>query len=104
MTMFDTMETCFEKKFAYDNEMKFKITCKRNNLIASWAADILHYEGNDKNEYISSVIDLSVHDTRSKALSDKIIQDLENTTTNSNELDVCNKMNQFMLEARKFYQ
>jgi len=34
-------EKGFERKFANDQEIEFKINAKRNKLLASWAASIL---------------------------------------------------------------
>jgi len=38
MTQFDDRERAFESKFAHDEEMKFRITARRNRLLGEWAA------------------------------------------------------------------
>ena len=38
MTQFDNRERAFETKFAHDEEMKFRITARRNRLLGEWAA------------------------------------------------------------------
>ena len=38
MTTFDDRERAFETKFAHDEEMKFRITARRNRLLGEWAA------------------------------------------------------------------
>ena len=38
MTQFDDRERAFETKFAHDEEMKFRITARRNRLLGEWAA------------------------------------------------------------------
>ena len=38
MTTFDEREKSFEKKFALDEELKFKSEQRRNKLLGEWAA------------------------------------------------------------------
>src|SRR5258708_38683018 len=41
MTTFDKREEAFEKKFALDEEQKFKAEARRNKLLGLWVADHL---------------------------------------------------------------
>ncbi len=41
MTTFDDREKAYEKKFAHDQDLKFKAEARRNNMIAAWAAEKL---------------------------------------------------------------
>ena len=41
MTTFDKREEGFEKKFAHDEELRFKATARRNRLLGQWAAEKL---------------------------------------------------------------
>lgn len=36
MTMFDAREQAFEAKFAYDEELAFRVTARRDKLMARW--------------------------------------------------------------------
>ena len=47
MTTFDEREKGFEKKFAMDQELKFKAEARRNRMIAAWAAEKLGISGDD---------------------------------------------------------
>ena len=38
MTTFDKREEGFEKKFALDEELRFKANARRNKLLGAWAA------------------------------------------------------------------
>ena len=38
MTTFDKREEGFEKKFAHDEELRFKANARRNKLLGLWAA------------------------------------------------------------------
>lgn len=39
MTTFDKREEAFERKFAHDEELRFKATARRNKLLGLWAAE-----------------------------------------------------------------
>ena len=45
MTTFDKREEGFEKKFAHDEELRFKAMARRNKLLGLWAAGILGKSG-----------------------------------------------------------
>jgi hypothetical protein len=45
MTTFDKREEGFEKKFALDEEQKFKAEARRNKLLGLWAAEKLGLSG-----------------------------------------------------------
>ena len=47
MTTFDKREEGFEKKFAHDEELRFKATARRNKLLGQWAAEKLGLTGAD---------------------------------------------------------
>jgi hypothetical protein len=56
MTTFDKREEGFEKKFAHDEELKFKATARRNKLAGLWAAEKLGLTGADADAYAKEVV------------------------------------------------
>ncbi|MCH9807824.1 MAG: DUF1476 domain-containing protein [Alphaproteobacteria bacterium] len=55
MSTFDEREKGFEKKFAMDQDLKFKAEARRNNVLAAWAAEKLGITGDDVAEYKKAV-------------------------------------------------
>lgn len=55
MTTFNEREKSFEKKFAMDEELKFKSEARRNRLLGQWAAEKLGISGPAVDEYIKAV-------------------------------------------------
>jgi len=55
MTTFDEREKGFEKKFAHDQDLKFKSESRRNKMIAEWAAGKLSMTGDDVETYVKAV-------------------------------------------------
>jgi hypothetical protein len=55
MTTFDERERSYEKKFALDEELKFKSEQRRNKLLGEWAASKLGLSGPAVEDYVKSV-------------------------------------------------
>jgi hypothetical protein len=56
MTTFDKREEGFEKKFALDEEQKFKAEARRNRLLGLWVAEKLGIGGDAANAYAREVV------------------------------------------------
>ncbi len=56
MTTFDEREKAFERKFAFDEELRFKSTVRRNKLTGLWAAEKLGLSGEDAEAYAKSIV------------------------------------------------
>lgn len=56
MTTFDKREEGFERKFALDEEMKFRATARRNKLLGQWAAEKLGLSGAEADAYVKAVV------------------------------------------------
>src|SRR5258708_33228168 len=56
MTTFDKREEGFEKKYALDEEHKFKAEARRNKLLGLWVADKLGMSGDEANAYAKEVV------------------------------------------------
>ncbi|MSP46974.1 MAG: DUF1476 domain-containing protein [Xanthobacteraceae bacterium] len=56
MTTFDKREEGFEKKFAHDEELRFKASARRNKLLGLWAAEKLGMTGPAAEAYAKEVV------------------------------------------------
>ena len=48
MNTFDEREKSFEKKFAHDEELQFKVRARRNKYLGQWASQILGYDSDQE--------------------------------------------------------
>jgi len=55
-TTFDKREEDFEKKFAHDEELRFKAIARRNKLLGQWAAEKLGLTGAEAEAYAKDVV------------------------------------------------
>jgi hypothetical protein len=56
MPTFEEREKGFERKFAHDEELKFKATARRNKLLGLWAAEKMGLSGDAAQAYAREVI------------------------------------------------
>ena len=86
MSTFDEREKSFEKKFAHDEELQFKVSARRNKYIGQWASQILGYNSDQEKEYIQSVIKADFAEAGDEDVFRKIKQDLKNYNINDEEI------------------
>jgi hypothetical protein len=55
MTTFDEREKSFEKKFALDEDLKFRSEQRRNKLLGGWAAGKLGLTGPAVDDYVKAL-------------------------------------------------
>ena len=77
MSSFEDRKKSFEKKFAHDEELQFKISARKNKYIAEWVSNLLGYEENKKNEYIQDVIKADFAEAGDEDVFRKIKADLK---------------------------
>ena len=56
MTNFEDREKGFERKFAHDEELKFRATARRNKLLGLWAAENLGLVGDEAQAYAREIV------------------------------------------------
>jgi hypothetical protein len=99
MNTFNDREKGFEKKFANDQEAEFRISAKRNKLLASWVADLLKFSEEQKKNYITDVIKADFQESGDEDVFRKIKKDLEGK--NIQDTEIRQKMSEFLEEAKK---
>jgi hypothetical protein len=99
MNNFNDREKGFERKFANDQEVEFKISAKRNKLLATWVANILKLNEEQKKIYIAEVIKSDFQEAGDEDVFKKIKKDLEGK--NIQDIEIRQKMSEFLETAKK---
>src|SRR4051812_42347556 len=97
MTTFDKREEGFEKKFAHDEELRFKANARRNKLLGLWAAEKLDLAGDAAAAYAKDVV-MSDFEEGGDVLK-KVQKDLQAKGVASSEQEIRRMMNDFMEKA-----
>ncbi|TDR87107.1 DUF1476 domain-containing protein [Enterovirga rhinocerotis] len=77
MAQFDDRRDAFEKKFAHDEELRFKATARRNKALGLWVADQLGKSGADAEAYAKSVVMADFEEAGDGDVIRKVKADLE---------------------------
>ena len=98
MTTFDKREEGFEKKFAVDEELKFKAEARRNRLLGLWAADRQGISGDAASAYARDIITAEFDEAGHGALR-KVTADLTANGIAVTEEQIRAKMDELMVQA-----
>jgi hypothetical protein len=99
MTTFDKREAGFEKKFAHDEELRFKANARRNKLLGLWAAEKMGLAGDAANVYAKEVIMADFEEAGDADVLKKVHTDLAAKGDKSSEQDIRRVMNELMEKA-----
>tara|TARA_B100000700_G_C14473623_1_gene591828 strand:+ start:189 stop:497 length:309 start_codon:yes stop_codon:yes gene_type:complete len=97
MSTFDDRKKSFEKKFAHDEELKFKVDARKNKYIAQWVSKILGYDEEKEKFYIQSVIKADFQEAGDEDVFRKIKVDLKDHNISDDEIR--KKMNELNEKA-----
>jgi len=98
MEKFDERKKSFEKKFAHDEELKFKVAAKKNKYLGQWVSQKLGYDSEKEKEYIQSVIKADFQEAGDEDVFRKIKTDLK--SHNISDEDIRKKMKEFDEKAK----
>jgi hypothetical protein len=99
MTTFDKREEGFEKKYALDEEQKFKAESRRNKLLGLWAADKLGMSGDEANAYAREVVTADFEEAGDGDVVRKVMGDLKAKGIAMSEPELRAKMDELMAQA-----
>jgi hypothetical protein len=99
MTTFDKREEGFEKKFAHDEELRFKASARRNKLLGLWAAEKLGLSGDAANAYAKEVVMADFEEAGDGDVLKKVQKDLEAKGITMSEQELRRSMNDMMEKA-----
>ena len=102
MSSFDEREKGFEKKFAHDEELQFKISARTNKYIGEWASKILGYNPEQEKEYIQSVIKADFAEAGDDDVFRKVKEDLKDH--NISDEDIRKKMDELNEKAKSDFK
>jgi len=99
MTTFDKREEGFEKKFALDEEQKFKAQARRNKLLGLWTAEQLGISGDAAASYAKEVVAADFEEAGDRDVLHKVTRDLAAKGIALTEPQLRAKMDELMAQA-----
>lgn len=99
MTTFDDRRDSFERRFAHDEELRFKAMARRNKLLGLWAAERLGKSGADADEYAKSVVLADFEEAGDGDVVRKVRGDLGAAGIAADEPEIRAQMERLMAQA-----
>jgi hypothetical protein len=99
MTTFEDREKGFERKFAHDEELKFKATARRNKLIGLWAADKMGLTADEAQAYAREVIKADLAEPGDEDVFRKVRADFDAKGIDQSDHQIRRLIGEMMAEA-----
>jgi len=101
MSGFDRREEGFEKKFAHDEETKFKVMARRNKLLGLWVAEQLGLKGDAAEAYAKEVVAADFQEAGDADVVRKVTADLKAKNVALSDHRIRRRMDELLEEAKK---
>jgi hypothetical protein len=99
MTTFDKREEGFEKKFALDEESRFKANARRNKLLGLWAAEKMGLSGDAADAYAKEVVVADFEEAGDDDVLRKLRKDFDAKGVAQSDQDIRKAMDGLMAQA-----
>lgn len=99
MTTFDDREKSFEKKFAMDQDLKFKAESRRNKALAEWAGEKMGLKDTALTDYVKAVRRADLEEKGDDDVFRKVKADLSAKGLKVADTDIRQKMGEFLAKA-----
>jgi hypothetical protein len=99
MTTFDKREEGFEKKFAHDEELRFKANARRNKLLGLWAAEKMGMAGAAADAYAKEVVVADFEESGDDDVFRKVRKDFDAKGVAQSDQDIRSTMTELMGQA-----
>ncbi len=99
MSTFDKREDSFEKKFAHDEELRFKANARRDKLLGLWAAEKLGKTGADAEAYAKQVVVADLEEPGDADVFRKIRKDFDAAGVAQSDHQIRRTMEELLAKA-----
>ncbi|HET7605725.1 MAG TPA: DUF1476 domain-containing protein [Sphingomicrobium sp.] len=101
MSQFEDRQRAFESKFAHDEEMKFRITARRNRLLGEWAARQMGLSREETESYAKDVVRSDFEEAGDHDVVRKVLGDLTAAGIDIDEEKVVEALRNKEIDARR---
>lgn len=99
MTTFDKREEGFEKRFALDEETRFKALARRNKKLGLWAAEKLGLSGEAAEAYAKEVVIADLEEAGDEDVFRKLRGDFDAKGISVSDHQIRRNMDEFLAAA-----
>ena len=104
MSKFDEREKSFEKKFAMDEELQFKLAARSNKYLGEWASSQLGKNNEEKQKYIEEIIKADMEEAGSEDVFRKIKKDFQKASIAVEDSEIRDQMIKALSRAKEDFK
>ena len=104
MSKFDEREKSFEKKFAKDQELQFKVAARSNKYLAEWVSSKLGKNDEHKQNYVHEIIKADMEEAGNEDVFRKVKKDFESSAINIDDSEIRNQMTIALERAKEDFK
>ena len=101
MNKFDEREKSFEKKFAKDQELQFKVAARSNKYLGEWISSKLGKTEEEKQKYIQEIIKADMEEAGSEDVFRKVKKDFETNSITIEDSEIRDQMEKALSRAKE---
>ena len=104
MSKFDEREKSFEKKFAKDQELQFKVAARSNKYLGEWISSKLGKTEEEKKNYIQEIIKADMEEAGSEDVFRKVKKDFQMASIGIDDSEIRDQMAKALLRAKEDFK
>ena len=104
MSKFDEREKSFEKKFAKDEELKFKVAARTNKYLGEWASLKLGKNEDEKKNYIQEIIRADMEEAGNEDVFRKVKKDFQAASISIEDTEIRDQMEKALSRAKEDFK
>ena len=104
MSKFDEREKSFEKKFAKDQELQFKIDARSNKYLAEWVSSKLGKKEEQKQNYIQEIIKADMEEAGREDVFRKVKNDFQIASIRVEDSEIRDQMESALNRAKEDFK
>ena len=101
---FTEREKSFEKIFARDEELKFKVQARSNKYIAEFVSQKLNMNEDEKKKYVQEIIKADMEESGTEDVFRKIKKDFEKTSVIIDDKEIRDQMEKAIIRAKEDFK
>ena len=101
---FTEREKSFEKKFARDEELQFKVQARSNKYLAEFVSEKLDKSEDEKQKYIQAIINADMEEAGTEDVFRKIKKDFIEASVSIEDREIREQMEKALLRAKEDFK
>ena len=101
---FTEREKGFEKKFARDEELQFKLQARSNKYIAQFVSEKMGKSDEEKQKYVQEIIQADMQEAGTEDVFRKVKKDFQEVSINIDDSEIRELMEKALIRAKEDFK